>query len=82
MFHKFHPFEQDNVTWLKAWDAWADGSVFQKTQFARWSGVEWWSVGSEASTPSFDKTTHFWSNFHCQYFCQSATDSVFSAKAR
>lgn len=39
MFHDVHPFEQDNVTWLKAWDAWADGSVFQKTQFARWSGV-------------------------------------------
>lgn len=32
-------FSDDNVTWLKAWDAWADGSVFQKTQFARWS---WW----------------------------------------
>lgn len=32
-------FSDDNVSWMKAWDAFADGSVFQHVQFARWS---WW----------------------------------------
>ncbi|CAK9036676.1 unnamed protein product [Durusdinium trenchii] len=32
-------FSDDNVTWMKAWDAWADASVYQHVQFARWS---WW----------------------------------------
>ena len=30
---------EDNVTWMKAWDAWADASVYQHVQFARWTGA-------------------------------------------
>lgn len=32
-------FSDDNSTWLKAWDAFADGQLAQEIQTARWS---WW----------------------------------------